>query len=63
MTFFRDDNRTDIITSAEIRTGDESYSILQAFGARGARECAINYNPTAYSSGIIENLDIGLRES
>ena len=47
---------SDIITSASIETGPETYNIIQAFGSRGAKECENIWNPTAYVSGFIEDL-------
>jgi len=56
--FYRDYARQDIITSAVIRTGLETYRILQAFGSRGSIECEPDWNPYAYVSGYIENLKV-----
>jgi len=59
VVFYRDSARTDIITSASVETGTESYRILQAFGARGSKQCAPWWSPLAFVSGYIENLNLG----
>ena len=57
--FYRDAARTDILNYTSVETGTESYSMIQAFAARGAKDCAGAYNPWAYVSGYMENLDLG----
>lgn len=56
--FYRDEAHHDIITSEVIKTGSESYSTLQALASRGSQECDPFWNPTAYVSGYIENLNL-----
>lgn len=59
VVLYRDYSRTDVITSASTATGPESYSIIQAFGARGSRPCAPWYSPMFFVSGYLEELDLG----
>ena len=56
--FYRDAARKDVINLTSIETGSKSYSMLQAFGARGANDCAPSFNDWAYVSGYIENLNL-----
>ena len=58
VTLYRDSSRTNIIDIASAPTGTSSYSIIQAFGARGARPCAPWYAPYFFVSGYLEGLKI-----